>query len=242
MFTHQLNIARWKFYSDKIKECRGDQRKLFSLINSVSKPKKKVDYPPARSITELANDFSNFFVTKIKLIREELDSIETDAKTSDYWSSYKPIKQSSNFEILSKQQVRELISKPPIKQCIADPLPTWIVKEWLDEQGRVIISIDDNVCLLSQETQWNCLFSVTWLYINNHISREAEEMLTMNVFPISYKVQVDFADINTKLGNSGKNGPTKIFIVALRKLQLSCKIITIWKFPIPQPSLYGPMA
>ena len=88
---------------------------FFSLIISVSKPKEKIEYPTATTITELANEFSNFFVTKIKLIREELDSIETDATTSYHLSSYKPKKEFSNFEVLSEQQVRELIIKSPNK-------------------------------------------------------------------------------------------------------------------------------
>ena len=83
-------------------------------------------------MTEHANEFNNLFVTKIKSIREELDSIETDVTASDYFSSYSPKKEFSNFEILSEEQVRELIIKSPYKQCIADPLPTWITKECLD--------------------------------------------------------------------------------------------------------------
>ena len=131
-FTHQLNIARRKCYGDKIEGCHSDQRKLFSLINSVSKPKEKIGYPIATSIPELANEFSNFFVTKIESIREELDSIETDATTSDYFSSYESKKEFSNFEILSEQQASELIIKSPNEQCIADPLPKWIIKACID--------------------------------------------------------------------------------------------------------------
>ena len=70
---------------------------------------KKIGYPTAAPTTELANEFSTFFVEKVKLIREGLDSIETDTTASDYLSRYKPKKESSNLEILSEEQVRKLI-------------------------------------------------------------------------------------------------------------------------------------
>lgn len=84
LLTHQLNIAIRNSYADNIEKCRSDQVKLLSLVNSVSNPKLEVEHPTTTSLTKLANEVRKLFVTKIELIREKLDDIETDAWTSDY--------------------------------------------------------------------------------------------------------------------------------------------------------------
>eukprot|EP00112_Aurelia_sp_Birch-Aquarium-sp1_P022130 Seg613.11 transcript_id=Seg613.11/GoldUCD/mRNA.D3Y31 product="hypothetical protein" protein_id=Seg613.11/GoldUCD/D3Y31 len=39
---YQLNTAKQKYYSDKIEESQGDQRKLFKLVKSIMKPEDRV--------------------------------------------------------------------------------------------------------------------------------------------------------------------------------------------------------
>ena len=65
-FIHKLNMAKQQYYSDKINECQGDQRKLFELIKSLSKAKEKIQYPVSASREKLANDFNDYFVAKLK--------------------------------------------------------------------------------------------------------------------------------------------------------------------------------
>ena len=67
-----------KYYSDKIEESQGDQRKLFKLVKSIMKPEDRVKYLASSSMKNLTNEFNEYFITKIDLIREELDEIEMD--------------------------------------------------------------------------------------------------------------------------------------------------------------------
>jgi hypothetical protein len=60
-----MDEAKTKYYSEKVKECAGDQRQLFKLINHLTKPTQDTQYPAHTSLSQLANDFGNFFATKI---------------------------------------------------------------------------------------------------------------------------------------------------------------------------------
>ena len=80
----------------------------------------------------LTNEFNKYFITKIDLIREELDEMEMDTGPSEYLMDYKQVKEFSAFERLSEEQVKKFIMKSPNKQCTLDPIPTWMLKECLD--------------------------------------------------------------------------------------------------------------
>ena len=59
----------------------------------------------------LTNEFKEYFITKIDLIREELDEIEMDTTPSEYLMDYKQVKEFSAFESLSEDRVKQLIMK-----------------------------------------------------------------------------------------------------------------------------------
>ena len=80
----------------------------------------------------LINEFNKYVITKMDLIRDELDEIEMDTINSEYLVDYKQVKEFSAFEWLSEDQIEKLIMKSPNKQCASDPIPTWMLKECLD--------------------------------------------------------------------------------------------------------------
>ena len=88
------------------------------------KPEDRVKYPASSSMQNLTNEFNKYFITKIDLIREELDEIEMATSPSEYLIDYKQVKEFSAFERLSEDQVKKLIMKSPNKQCASDPIPT----------------------------------------------------------------------------------------------------------------------
>ena len=50
----------------------------------------------------LTNEFNEYFITKIDLIREKLDEIEMDTSPAEYLMDYKQVKEFSVFERLSE--------------------------------------------------------------------------------------------------------------------------------------------
>ncbi len=96
--------------------------------------------PSHDSPTELAQDFCDFFGTKIaKPIREDI-SVD---------SSVSPLRDDSSFEgehlaafaPTTEQEVLRLLSKAPDKSCDLDPIPTWLVKQCAPQLAPLIAAV-----------------------------------------------------------------------------------------------------
>ena len=126
-----IDGAKREYFSDKIAQCDGDQKKLFALIKSLKKPLQTEQYPTGASLKDLADAFGAFFVDKIKKIRTKLAALEVEPLIL----TREPIAeecQLHTFSMLSAEDVRKLIKQSPNKQCESDPIPTWLLKECLD--------------------------------------------------------------------------------------------------------------
>ena len=126
-----IEKTKTEYYSDQVQKCAGDQKKLFALIRSISKPQEQEQYPDCSSLQNLANAFANFFAMKIANIRTKLEeyTIETEAIPTDAIPRENML---LAFQPLSEDDIRKLIIKSPNKQCDSDPIPTWLLKECLD--------------------------------------------------------------------------------------------------------------
>ena len=65
----KLNDARKLFYSNLIDKSAGDSRKLFQIVNSLSKERLAEEFPDNREPSILANEFGEFFCKKIELVK-----------------------------------------------------------------------------------------------------------------------------------------------------------------------------
>ena len=59
-----------KYYSTLIDQCAGDSRKLFHVVNSLSRETFVTALPEHDDPTKLANEFGTFLVKKIEIIKE----------------------------------------------------------------------------------------------------------------------------------------------------------------------------
>ena len=69
-------IAKDEVYAQKVQECEGDQKKLYKVIDCLMGREKLKTLPTASSNLLLAETFNNFFISKIRIIREQLTSLE----------------------------------------------------------------------------------------------------------------------------------------------------------------------
>ena len=58
--------ARVNYYSNPIDQCAGDSRKLFCVVNSLSREPLESALPEHDDPTKLANEFGTFFLKKLK--------------------------------------------------------------------------------------------------------------------------------------------------------------------------------
>ena len=61
------------YYRSQVASCRGDQKKLFAVLNNLLGHKAVAVMPSSPTGFELTSAFTNFFDIKISRIRAELD-------------------------------------------------------------------------------------------------------------------------------------------------------------------------
>ena len=66
-------LLRVHYFSKAIIEAEGDQKKLYSIIKSLTAAKSDMALPQHTSTQQLAEDFGQFFIKKIEDIRSELN-------------------------------------------------------------------------------------------------------------------------------------------------------------------------
>ena len=109
-----------------------DQKKLFQLTKSL------LQETSHHTHGELANNFSDFFMSKISKIRDQFTN--SDNKESDDI----PFSGESFFQCfhsLSEDDVLELLKKTPTKSSDLDPIPTYLLKRCSDALAPAITRI-----------------------------------------------------------------------------------------------------
>ena len=98
--------------------------------------------------TSLANAFVDYFKDKIELIRSTFE--ESLNTPTDQLPSTAPIFHGLSLEqlrVVSESDVRKVITSSPTKYCALDPIPTWLLKQCLDQVAPVLTVIV-NISLL----------------------------------------------------------------------------------------------
>ena len=125
-YRYSLLAAKCSFFSDAIIEAEGDQKKLYSIIKSLTAVNSEMPLPDHTSIQQLAGNFGQFFIKKIEDIRHELDigdcthSPVPSSSSGDYFT---------NFRHPTEEEVRKLIMSSKSTTCELDPIPTGLLKE-----------------------------------------------------------------------------------------------------------------
>lgn len=128
--------AKKRFYERKIDECNDDQKKLFRITEELMHTKNNSVLPTHADAVALANQFADFFESKIAKIREEFSDIpeftESEMLNSVCLESFDPV---------SEVELRKLIMAGNSKSCMLDPIPTTLLKASLDTLLPVLVKI-----------------------------------------------------------------------------------------------------
>ncbi len=126
----QLCYNKTHYFSGAVNSAKGDQKKLYSIISSLTVVKNSNPLPPHSDVYQLAQDFGNTFVNKIDNIRKdiEMQTIPHPPSLPQTTAS----KELSNFVPLTDEQVREMIFKCKSASCDLDPIPTDLLKQCID--------------------------------------------------------------------------------------------------------------
>ena len=138
-----MKNAKTQFYKDKIDQCEGDLKSLFNLCNKLLNCKPKTQYPNEDNDTEVANNFSSFFISKIDKIRLAFKTSSSPIEAS-HKQNHDAVQPFQNFTPVSTDDISTILKNCEIKSCDLDPCPTYLLKlcyrlpEFLDITTKIM--------------------------------------------------------------------------------------------------------
>ena len=88
--------------------------------------------PPEQNGTNLPEEFINYYHDKTKYICNALD--EEDKQRKKFIEELPLFETELNtFKELTQEQVKEMFFKSPNKFCELDPMPTWMIRDCIEE-------------------------------------------------------------------------------------------------------------
>ena len=114
----------------KIRNTKGDSKSMFKILNASLNRKQTPPLPHHSNDKQLANEFNTYFQEKICKIRSKLNSRVTSVESGKACIKGGKLQE---FQSLSQAEVKKLMLEMPKKHCQLDPLPTWLLRECLEE-------------------------------------------------------------------------------------------------------------
>ena len=142
-----LNDSKRNYFNNLIEQNIYNTKELFKIMNGLLDNTKKNPLPDHSSSLDLANEFNNFFIDKIKNIREILDGKNniSDIPVQQLEDDEHNIPLFESFDLISAEDLRKMVMKLPSKSCDLDPIPTQILKECIDILAEPITKITNSM-------------------------------------------------------------------------------------------------
>ena len=132
--------AKKDYYRDRLSSC--NTKDMYKTVNELLNVSSNV-LPVCTNSSDLAEDFSDYFVSKVSKIRDDIEStvqtkpnaptVSSNTCESDFTFA--------QFDSVSEDVLQFMISKCPSKSCTLDPMPTWLVKKHLPVLLPVLLRI-----------------------------------------------------------------------------------------------------
>ena len=106
-----------------VDDCNRDSKTLYNLAALLMGMVKENPLPDHTDKEELANQFASFFINKIQDIRDQLDILPTYCHISTDPPEF------LEFELMTEEEVGNIIKGMPAKMCDMDTIPTTLLKE-----------------------------------------------------------------------------------------------------------------
>ena len=138
-----MQSTKESYFSDQVSSAKGDPKAMYKVSKSLIGQKPEVILPDNIPDEVLCEKFNNFFYNKIKTIRDKISTNSTPldpAIREIAEPAFEGVKL-LQFNHLSEDDVRTLITSSKSKTCRSDPIPTSLVKECLGELLPTITDI-----------------------------------------------------------------------------------------------------
>ena len=131
-YNRMLIPTKDTYYSSKIAACGRDAKQLFNMTKRLMGNEKITKMPLHTCSSLMAQQLSDFFITKVNTIQQELTHWTHDATKvvmapmSDY-VEFRGVAMDC-FEPVTEADVEKLVSNAPSKSCELDPISTRLLK------------------------------------------------------------------------------------------------------------------
>ena len=113
------------YYSEQAKDCRGDTKGLYKMVNTLMGTSSNYPLPDHANNKDLAEEFAGFFMDKIQKIRDNL------TENPIYKPTRKSIPSLAEFRPFDQVEVKKIILSMKTKSCELDTLPVKLLKDWI---------------------------------------------------------------------------------------------------------------
>ena len=148
-YRKMLFEAKTACYSKQVKDCRGDIKGLYKMVNTLMGTSSENPPHNHTSDKDVAEEFADFFMDKIQKIRDNLTENPT----------YEPTKRSTSrlteFRPFNQTEVKKISLSMKTKSCELDALPTKLLKECIENILPTITNLV-NISL------WDGVFASGW--------------------------------------------------------------------------------
>ena len=128
-----IQQAKREYYSTLLEENRNNVKAVFTIANKLLFRNEPLPPPLTDDKQKLANKFNEFFCKKVQTIMDNLQSIEeTDIDPHYIEMEYLTNYRFNEFEIIDENTVLKLIKKSTTKSCKLDPVPTSLLKQYVE--------------------------------------------------------------------------------------------------------------
>ena len=132
--AQSIFTAKSTYYSSKVMDCKNNMKALTQITDKLLKSNHKTSLPTVADPCELPSKFQEFFETKIDKIRKNFDTVLLSNPHTNVASL-------KVFEKATASEVRKVIMNSPNKSCEIDSIPTWLLKECIDELLPLITTL-----------------------------------------------------------------------------------------------------
>ena len=136
--TNAIIKCKRNYIQNKITSASQCQKSLFQCMDELLNKTTKSPLPSNIPVAEQPEALSNFFVEKVCGIQRGFpsdDDQNTRVQAEDNVTLDQPL---SSFELTTEDEIRKLILSSKSKSCSFDVIPTFLIKECMDELAPII--------------------------------------------------------------------------------------------------------
>ena len=148
-YRRMMDLSKAGFLHGEVLKCKGDSKALHNLLHATTITEKSNPLPNLGSDLDTANEFADFFMNKINLIRSSFENSEIREPRVN-----EAIPRFTKFSPLSESDIKSLITGMKTKSCEADPIPTKYVKSLLHVLLPVLTKLVNSCFSSFFHTNW----------------------------------------------------------------------------------------